>query len=80
MQELTLIFMLGTVFLYVASVLTRRYGNYNEMNYLTIILGICSISAILLDDTVNGDMLGLMTLFPIVFILLQSIIRMIWRR
>ena len=80
MQDLTLIFMLGTVVLYIVTVLSRRYGRYNEMNYLTIILAICSISTILLDDTVNGDTAGLLTLFPVVFILLQCIIKMIWRR
>lgn len=73
-----MIFMVATFIVYIIASLYRRTGE--EMNLLTLVLGICSIAAILTDETIKNDMIGLLTLFPIVFMVLQSIIKMIWRR
>ena len=78
MNELTLIFMAGAFILYIVSMFTKRMGS--ESNFLILIFCMCSICAILTDDSINADMVGMLTLFPVLFIMLHSIIKIIWRK
>ncbi len=78
MEELTMIFMGATMVVYLVSILYNRKGV--ELTLLTLILGACSICTILTDESINGDMIGLLTLFPVLFAVLQSVIKLIWGR
>lgn len=79
MENLTLMFVVGTVIVYMIQVLlTKRQGI--ELPAFTLVLGICAIATILTDETIKGDMIGLLILFPVIFAILQSIIKIIWGR
>lgn len=74
MQELTLLFFLLMIGVYLLQILTKRTDKRNEMIFLTILMSICAISCIVLDEDCTTDMIGMLPIFPSVFILLHSII------
>lgn len=74
MQDLTLLFFLLMIGVYLLQILSRRAEKRNEMIFLTILMSICAISCILMDEECTSDMIGMLPIFPSVFILLHSII------
>lgn len=74
MQELTLLFFLLMIGVYLLQILTKRTDKRNEMIFLTILMSICAISCIVMDEDCTTDMIGMLPIFPSVFILLHSII------
>ena len=74
MQELTLLFFLLMIGVYLLQILTKRSDRRNEMIFLTILMSICAISCIVMDEDCTTDMIGMLPIFPSVFILLHSII------
>lgn len=74
MQELTLLFFLLMIGVYILQILMKRTDRRNEMIYLTILMSICAISCIVMDEECTTDMIGMLPIFPSVFILLHSII------
>ncbi len=74
MQDLTLLFFLLMIGVYILQILMKRTDRRNEMIYLTILMSICAISCIVMDEDCTTDMIGMLPIFPSVFILLHSII------
>lgn len=67
-------FFLLMIGVYLLQILTKRTDKRNEMIFLTILMSICAISCIVLDEDCTTDMIGMLPIFPSVFILLHSII------
>ena len=67
-------FFLLMIGVYILQILMKRTDRRNEMIYLTILMSICAISCIVMDEDCTTDIIGMLPIFPSVFILLHSII------
>ena len=79
MEELTLIFFLLMIGFYILNLLLKKSGHGAELIMATILMSICSIACILTDDTLMQDVQSTLPIFPSVFILLHSIVNLIWK-
>lgn len=74
MDELTLLFFLLMIGIYILQLILLKSEHTMEIKMCTILFAICSICCVLTDETLQGDTIGLLPLFPSVFILLHSIV------
>ena len=79
MEELTLIFFLLMIGFYILNLLLKKSGHGTELIMATILMSICAIACILTDDTLMLDVQSTLPIFPSVFILLHSIVNLIWK-
>lgn len=71
MEDITLILLVATIAIYVATIVLPKR---KELYWLSLILSVCSIGGILIDETVVGDQFALM-LVPCVFVFFMSILK-----
>lgn len=74
MQDITLLFFLLMIGVYLLQILMRNAEKRNDMVFLTILMSICAVSCIVMDEDCTTDIIGMLPIFPSVFILLHSII------
>lgn len=79
MEELTLIFFLLMIGFYILNLLLKKSGYGTELIMATILMSICAIACILTDETLMLDVQSTLPIFPSVFILLHSIVNLIWK-
>ena len=74
MDDLTLLFFLLMIGIYLLQLILSKSERGNEIRMITILFAICSVCCIITDESLKGDTIGLLPLFPSVFILLHSIV------
>ena len=79
MNELTMLFFLLTIGVYVLSLFIRNNDRADEVKICTMMLSICAICCIVTDSELMGDEVGLLPIFPTVFILAHSVVGLIRR-
>ena len=75
MLEITICFLVGTVLFYVLSIIFR----ISELNFMTLIVSICTVASVLQDTTIPDTDLVLY-IVPLVYAGVMSLIRMIYAR
>lgn len=79
MNDLTLLFFMLTIGVYLLSLFLKNTDRADEVRMCNITLGICAICCILTDESLKGSEIGLLPLFPTVFILAHSIVGLLRR-
>lgn len=79
MEDLTLLFFLLMIGFYILSMLLKKSGRAGELMMGTLLVSICAIVCILTDSSLMQDVKTTIPIFPSVFILLHTIINMIWK-
>lgn len=79
MEDLTLLFFLLMIGFYILQLLLKKSGRAGELIMGTFLLSICAIVCILTDDSLMQDVKTTIPIFPSVFILLHSIVNLIWK-
>lgn len=64
---------------YILQLLLKKSGRAGELIMGTFLLSICAIVCILTDDSLMQDVKTTIPIFPSVFILLHSIVNLIWK-
>lgn len=77
MEDLTILFFLLMIGVYLIQLILKKAEKSFELVMCTILFAICSICCIITDDTLRGDTIGLLPIFPTVFIMLHSIVRLL---
>ena len=75
MLEITICFLVGTVLFYVLSIIFR----ISELNFMTLIVSICTVASVLQDTTIPDTDLVLY-IVPLFYVVVMSLIRMIYAR
>ena len=75
MLEITICFLVGTVLFYVLSIIFR----ISELNFMTLIVSICTVASVLQDTTIPDTDLVLY-IVPLFYAVVMSLIRMIYAR
>lgn len=69
MMELTTIMVIGSVILYLLTIIFSKRGR--ELPWLSLIVSVCAIASIIIDETLDGDTLALL-MVPEAFVFLMS--------
>lgn len=80
MDSLTIMFLVGVIGLYLITFFVKKDKNVTELRLLTLLMGICSICTIITDTSLNQSEIGLLPIFPVIFIMLHVIINLAWRK
>ena len=73
MNDLTLLFFMLTIGVYVLSLFVKNLDRGDEVRLCNMMLAICAICCIVTDSDLMGDEIGLLPLFPVIFILAHSV-------
>lgn len=79
MEDLTLLFFLLMIGFYILQMILKKSGHASELQFATLLLSICAIVCILTDESLMLDVKTTIPIFPSVFILLHTIVSMIWK-
>jgi len=79
MEDLTLLFFLLMIGFYILQMILKKSGRASELQFATLLLSICAIVCILTDESLMLDVKTTIPIFPSVFILLHTIVSMIWK-
>lgn len=80
MDSLTIFSLAGVLGLYLLTFFTQKDKSITELRILTVLMGICAVCCILTDESLNASTIGLLPIFPTVFVMLHSIIALIWEK
>lgn len=80
MESLTILFLTCVLGLYILTYFMKDNKNLSEFRLLTLIMGICSVCTIITDESLNGSEIGLLPIFPVVFVMLHTVIGLIWQK
>lgn len=69
-----MLFFLLMIGVYMINLILAKSERAMELKMCTILFAICSICCVITDESLKGDTIGLLPLFPSVFILLHSIV------
>ena len=69
-----MLFFLLMIGVYVLSLVIRNNDRAEEIKICTMMLAICAICCIVTDGELMGDEIGLLPLFPAIFILAHSVV------
>lgn len=78
MDSLTILFLVGTLGLYLIQFFMDRKDPKVELKIFTLLMGICSVCTIITDESLNTSTVGLLPIFPIIFVMLHTIIALVW--
>lgn len=70
MNDLTLLFLVMAIILYIISVIYRR----SDFNWFSFFISICSIGAVLIDTELDSQMV-ILSIVPMFYIMLMSGVR-----
>jgi len=79
MDDLTLLFFMLTIGVYVLSLFVKNIDRADEVRLCTMMLSICAICCIVTDDSLMTDEIGLLPIFPTVFIMAHSVVGLLKR-
>lgn len=79
MNDLTLLFFMLTIGVYVLSLFVKNIDRADEVRLCTMMLSICAICCIVTDDSLMTDEIGLLPIFPTVFIMAHSVVGLLKR-
>lgn len=74
MDDFTLLFFLLMIGIYLLQLVLNKSDRGNEIRMITILFAICSICCIITDESLREDTIGLLPLFPSIFILGHSVV------
>ena len=80
MDVLTIVFLIMTIGLYLMIFFVPKERYVGELRLLTLLSGICAVCCIITDPELNTSTIGLLPIFPVVFIMLHTIISLAGRR
>lgn len=80
MDVLTIIFLIAAIGLYLLIFFVPKDKYLGELRLLTLLMSICAICCVVTDPELNQSTIGLLPIFPILFIMLHTLINLIWGR
>lgn len=80
METLTLLFLGCVLGLYILMYFLKDDKKMGEFRLLTLVMGVCSICTIITDESLNGTEIGLLPIFPVVFIMFHTVVGLIWQK
>ena len=80
MDVLTILFLGLTIGLYLLIFFVPRERHVGELRLLTLLAGICAVCCIVTDSELNTSTIGLLPIFPVIFIMLHTIVNLGWGR
>lgn len=78
MDSLTILFLGGVLGLYLIQFFMDKNDPKAELKILTLLFGICSVCTILTDESLNTSEIGLLPLFPVIFVMLHTVLGLLW--
>lgn len=80
MDALTIIFLIAVIGLYLLTFFVPKDRYIGELRLLTLLMGICAVCCIVTDTELNSSTIGMLPIFPVIFIMLHTLIGIIWSR
>lgn len=80
MDVLTIVFLTMTIGLYLLIFFVPKERHVVELRLLTLLSGICAVCCIITDTELNTSTIGLLPVFPVIFIMLHTIVNLGWGR